>query len=266
MNAGIQVFILLIIFILPRIKKQERNQFFLWKNLSQNRGFAYIILIQLGILSIFYLTFQVEYFIDNNITTYQVLSNGIKYGYFGEGNINQFTRVSGFSIPWLIERLSYNIPFYLFNFTQLIGFVHFAGEVNNIVSFLVVVMLLSGMIYFWLKKLKNRDLTFLYYLGLFILMIAPILLWGETYFVLYRWTYPLLVIIIPPVYIMFNDILKKLQSKIKLRKVAKKTDLCLIPLLILTLIGSTGFIIVIMFHDASFLWNYTASQFFGISP
>jgi len=200
-------------------------------------------------------------------------TKGTKFAYFNEGNAGQFTIVDSFSFSWLFERLSINVPFYILNFTQLTGFIHFLPGftdekiiVNLTFSLWLFFYGLIANVYFWLKYFGKQPLFVLYHMLMLVISFVPIILWGETYSQLYRTSQNLLLLFYAPMIPFTKDLLHWVQEK-RGRSIPK----LLISRLLFGLIAGTVifsaivFIGPLLFQKSTFdLVDYVKWQFYNI--
>jgi nitrate reductase NapE component len=140
-------------------------------------------------------------------------------------------------------------------------------SINYPISIAIFVAIASSLIYYWLRLYRWNVLSSLYQMAVFLLMFASIVLWGETYFLLYRWTCPLFVIIVPPLYPALKAVSKRLQSSLKVHASEERIVLlALMPLLAVTVYGTVGFLIPLLSHDVLGLQDFIKWQFGGIAP
>ncbi len=231
-----------------------------------------LLCVQVFLYFILSVPFQITYFQRNSITILDYALH-YQYGYFGTGNYNQFTPVDMFSFAWLWERLSFNFPWYVLNLTQLVGFIHVAtGDhglrlaINYPISIILFVVIGLSMIYYWVRLSRKNVLSFLYQLSTFLLMFASMICWGEIFFVVYRWSYSIYILIIPPLYEMFKTISRKIKIALKLQIPEDRILVFLLsPLLAITFYGTIGFLIPLLSREVSVLRAFMKWQFAGIT-
>jgi len=210
-----------------------------------------LLLFQVVALMILYGTYNLAYFFRNGLTIVDFGQRMLPFGYFGRGNLDQFTPVDGFSFAWMWERLSYNLPWFFLHFSQLAGFFHvYSGDallrlmLNYQVSIILVIIIGCSMIYTWYKTSRKFLLSAFYQVSVFLLSFASIILWGETDFQFYRWLFPFLIMLYPPVYGTIKEILTGLKRTFKLKfDVEQITAIVILPFLVITLYGTLGCIL-----------------------
>ncbi|MEX2756345.1 MAG: hypothetical protein Q6365_013165 [Candidatus Sigynarchaeota archaeon] len=243
------IFLILIVVLKDNTKKCNTGDEYVfrlprWKTVR-------ILIVQGVMVFLFAILYQIEYIIEFGMPSTNHFLHGVTYGYFGEGNLKQFTEVDNFTFSWLWERLAYNVPFYISNFSQLLGFIYiFSGDVvlkditNTWVSITCVAILGMSLLYSWYKYWKRNTILSLYNILLFIGMFAPIILWGEVYFFsMYRWTYPILILFIPSLHDFGERVLYLLEKVFRREFNARRgLYMFLSPFLILTIYGAVGII------------------------
>ena len=270
----IQILLLCFIYIFPKVQDRtiHGKKIFGWLSkkisLPKITVLSRLFIFLLVVIVVFIVIPQLDYFIRNGIT---MIDFGLRIngGYFGPGSLGQFPAVDGFSFTWLWQRFSYNFPWYIINFTQLFGFIHvfsddatFRISINSILSIVIFVIFGISMIYHWYKTSRKNLLSFFYQIALFLLMFASIILWGETYFQFYRWSYPIMIMIVPPIYGAFKDLLTKIKHSFKANfNEERAITILLLPFLLLALYSSICFLIPLLTRDVYILRAYVVWQF-----
>lgn len=231
--------------------------------------------VQGAFFVVFFVIFQLNYLVKNGVSIFDFATKYREYAYFNEGNNGQFTPVDGFTIPWLIERLAINLPFFITNFTQMTGFIHpflgppgFKAMLNLGLSLFLFIFGTIANVYFWVKHFKRKPLLVVFHFAYLVGNFMPIILWGETYYTLYRMSLSLLVLFIPPMVEFLNDLLgakKHWTSRWFTRdRVSKLVFSCIA---FTTLYGAMTFIIPLLANPGGFhFWDFTAWLFFDIPP
>lgn len=281
-NGSLQMFIVLFMFILLFLFKwiKEKKIRYL-SDLACIRDHDPGRFVALGkwcflqgiFIVIFFIIPQIDYFYKNGITMFDFATKGTGFAYFNEGNAAQFTPVDSFSLSWLLERLSINVPFYVLNLTQLTGFIHFGAgftgvkiAVNLAFSLFLFIYGLLANVYFWFRYLRTRFLFVLCHALLLVVNFLPILLWGETYSQLYRTSQNLLVLFFTPMIVFTKDYLSWIEKRIK-KKIAKLViSRILFGVMAATVIYSAMiFFGPLLFQKATFdLVDYIKWQFYNM--
>ncbi|HME55425.1 MAG TPA: phospholipid carrier-dependent glycosyltransferase [Candidatus Lokiarchaeia archaeon] len=275
-----QLVILLIIYFVSKIKRswkqanEQGNLVTKWIQKIKVPEFSSIfriILFQLVLLLIFYGSFEISYYINNGITIADYLERVPSYGYFGVGTSRHFyTPVDTITFTWLLDHLSFNFPWFVVHFTQLMGFIHiFSGNdilsilLNFPLSIILVVIFGVSMIYMWYKTARTYVLSAFFQVTVFLLTFATIITWGEVYFSTdYRWTYPFLILIVPPIYGTFKDFFGKIKHVFHRNfDVERILPFLLLPFLVLTIYSTICFLIPIYSGNPDTLKAYLIWQF-----
>ncbi|MHA1846310.1 MAG: hypothetical protein ACTSXU_01560, partial [Promethearchaeota archaeon] len=161
-------------------------------------------------------------------------------GYFGAGPRGWFTPTDHFTFQWLFERLSYNIPFFINNFTQLIGtlpLISLSNEinlaVNQIFSIALFFIFSFSLIFFFLSNIKKNFLIVLPIFIIFFIHFGVYILLPYTDLHIYRDCSTILVLIHLS-YFYLGDCLNIL------KKNNKRQILFTIPIMALTFISALG--------------------------
>ncbi|MBD3188952.1 hypothetical protein GF325_19150 [Candidatus Bathyarchaeota archaeon] len=238
------------------------------------KGIKKLFLFQCGLMILFAVPFLIDYWLRNGITVSDFALHGLPYSLYREGHEGQFTHTGGFSIPWLWERFAYNFSFLARNFTMLTGWFHDLTFSSNKMRFwtnltlsLVIIGLISiGIVYNWIKQARKNFLLFMYTFIFFGAIFASLLLWGETYFMIQRNLSPLLVLIMPSFAIFLNDLSKYMNKKGKSNNMRINaptiTKYAFLPILVLSLYGTVGWFIPLMFRSIP-IETFTGWQFYG---
>lgn len=282
-NGSIQMFIMLFIFLLIFLCKwfKARKTSIISKlALIRDHDFTRFnrirawCLLQGAFVLIFFVIPQIDYFLKNGITMYEFATKGTNFSYFNKGNAGQFTAVDSFTFPWLFERLSINIPFYILNLTQLTGYIHFIPgfiDLKTIVNLIVSLFLgfygILANLYFWIKYLGKKPLFVTFHAIMLIGTLLPVILWGETYSELYRTSQAIILLFFPPMIIFLKDTLQWIQHKTrcKIRKLVI-SRIFFGAIAATVIYGALVFIVPLLFQKSTFdIVHYIKWQFYNIS-
>jgi hypothetical protein len=281
-NGTIQAFIALFIFIAiylikwikaKKIRFLSNLAFIRDHDLSHYLHIGKWCFLQGALVVFFFVIPQIDYFFKNGITMFDFATRGTKFAYFNEGNDGQFTPVDSFTLNWLFERLSINVPFYVLNFTQLTGYIHFLSgftdakmAVNLIVSLFLCIYGIVANIYFWIRYFGKQPLFVAFHAIALLGNFLPIILWGETYSELYRTSQATILLFFPPMIVFLKDTLQWVQTKTGYKLRMLITSRIFFGTIAATVIySSIIFAMFLLFQRASFdLVDYVKWQFYNI--
>jgi len=156
--------------------------------------------------------FAVSYYMRNGYTPLGGFFVHPK-GFFGPGQAGDFTPTDHISLLWLWEKLSFNIPRFVLNFTDFIAFFKIPmipGEstawFRGFFSFTWFCLLVIGMLYTWFSTFKTNKNIFFFFFTSFWLNFSWILLIPFYDFNLFRYLFLYGVCIIPNYFIFLERV------------------------------------------------------------
>lgn len=156
--------------------------------------------------------FSISYFLRNGYTPLGSLFIHPE-GFFGTGQLGIFTPTDRITIPWIWEKLSYNIPRFILNFSNFIAFFMIPGIPGESVVWLGVLfsviwfcLLLLGMLYTWTSTYRTDKNTFFFFFTSFWLNFSWILLIPFYAINLFRYLFLCAVCIIPNYFIFLERV------------------------------------------------------------
>jgi hypothetical protein len=156
--------------------------------------------------------FAVSYYLRNGFTP---LGGFFVHplGFFGPGQGGNFTPTDHFSVAWLWEKLSFNIPRFVLNFTDFIAYFRIPMIPSESTVWLSVFfsftwfgLLGIGVLYTWFSTFKSNKNIFFFFFASFWLNISWILLIPFHDFNLYRYLFLSAICIIPNYFIFLERV------------------------------------------------------------
>lgn len=134
-------------------------------------------------------------------------------GFFGTGQTGDFTPTDHITLAWIWEKLTYNIPRFILNFTDFIAYFKIPGIpgestilLREIFSLTWFCLFLVGMLYAWHSTFRTDKNTFLFLFTSFGLNFAWILLIPFYDFNLFRYLFLAAICIIPNYFIFLEKL------------------------------------------------------------
>jgi hypothetical protein len=156
--------------------------------------------------------FAVSYYLRNGYTPLGAFFVHPE-GFFGTGQIGVFTPTDRVTLVWIWEKLSFNIPRFILNFTDFIAFFKIPGIYGEPIAWLRAFfsvtwfcLLMIGMLYTWVSTYRTDKNIFFFFFASFCLNFIWILFIPFFEFNLYRYLFLCAICIIPNYFIFLERV------------------------------------------------------------